>query len=238
MEPKGAGPAEKTGNAKAVTGFVLAFFPILSLAGLALSIMGLRQANRTNSGKEGLAIAGIVISVLSIIATVALVVLIVFIVNLYNQAKDRNEARRVDAEAILEAAYYYGDPIPTEWSQIADNVTLQHYSLSQITSGPFLSPQEEVAMEQKDAEAIDLFDNLSDKLYIFTNAECDTPAPQAWRPASEGVKDGSGIAIVYNLEATEIDPSTDQVSDQRRCLDYNFWPTPEAIPIPEAVEVI
>lgn len=61
-------------NAIAIVGFVLSFF--FALPGLICSIIGYRNALRSDGNKKGLALAGIIISAVSMILGVILVMLL------------------------------------------------------------------------------------------------------------------------------------------------------------------
>jgi hypothetical protein len=64
----------KTGNGMAIAGLILAFLPLLNVAGLVLSIIGFRAARRENrSGLIG--ILGIIISCASIVFNLIMVVI-------------------------------------------------------------------------------------------------------------------------------------------------------------------
>jgi Domain of unknown function (DUF4190) len=64
--------AQKT-NTLAIVGFILAFF--VTVAGLVVSIIALRQIKETGEGGHGLALAGVIIS---IVGTVIYVLIILF----------------------------------------------------------------------------------------------------------------------------------------------------------------
>ena len=70
----------KTNN-YAIIGFVLSFF--VAIAGLIVSIIGLKKSKELNSGK-GLSIAGIIISIINILFSI-FVIFIVFLIISYNK---------------------------------------------------------------------------------------------------------------------------------------------------------
>lgn len=69
-------PPENPGKTFGIIGLVLAFFPVLSIGGLVLSIVGLRQSRRARMGNVP-AVVGIVLSSLNILFTVLGAVLFV-----------------------------------------------------------------------------------------------------------------------------------------------------------------
>ena len=75
--PAGYGyPPENPGKTFGIIGLVLAFFPVLSIGGLVLSIMGLRRSRRANMGNVP-AVVGIVLSALNILFTVLTTIILV-----------------------------------------------------------------------------------------------------------------------------------------------------------------
>lgn len=75
--PAGYGyPPENPGKTFGIIGLVLAFFPVLSIGGLVLSIMGLRRSRRANMGNVP-AVVGIILSALNILFTVLTTIILV-----------------------------------------------------------------------------------------------------------------------------------------------------------------
>lgn len=86
-EPTPAAPAQPALNTSCILGFslscvsfILTFFGLTALAGLILSVIGLRQCSVKGERGRGLAFGGIILSVLSLITFVfALVTMVEFI---------------------------------------------------------------------------------------------------------------------------------------------------------------
>ncbi|KAA8816451.1 DUF4190 domain-containing protein [Bifidobacterium callitrichos] len=68
-------PQNQSWNVMAVAGFICSFF--IAIAGLILSIIGLRQIKRTGEKGRGLAIAGIIISAVQMVLVVLVIILVV-----------------------------------------------------------------------------------------------------------------------------------------------------------------
>lgn len=70
------GNTHNPGKVWGIVGFVLAFFPFLSLVGIILSIVGLVKSKRAGA-KNGLAIAGIIVGIVVLIVTVLITISII-----------------------------------------------------------------------------------------------------------------------------------------------------------------
>ncbi|MDN3905726.1 hypothetical protein [Arthrobacter sp. YD2] len=68
VQPYGQ-PPQNPGMVLGVVGLVLAFFPVANIAGLIVSILGLRKSRRASMGNIP-AVIGIVLSILSILGTI------------------------------------------------------------------------------------------------------------------------------------------------------------------------
>ncbi len=59
-------------NTMSIVGFILSFF--ISIVGLILSIIGMRQCDERGEAGKGLAVAGVIISALGLLASVILII--------------------------------------------------------------------------------------------------------------------------------------------------------------------
>lgn len=113
-------------NAYSIVGFVLSFF--ISIAGLIVSIIGLKKSKEMNNGK-GLSIAGIVISIVGLVFKILIIAIaflgVFFAVNAYPEMKDAIE----DAVEDNVSDWDYGDSFKDTATTKIDENGNTYYSI-------------------------------------------------------------------------------------------------------------
>ncbi len=191
--------------------------------------MRLQLTNRSTADR-GVTLFGVVL-MLSIVVAFALV-LAVIIPNIRREGL--NDQRLVDVDSIRQALSSYiasNDAIPKSWSDVQDQIDLDHYEIDSIVRSLGSNEQLERGLEigrQAASEA-------NDYVGIFARAQCNQP----WIENATNqnlIKDGSErqIAILYMLEGVglvcdQINP--DLVEDSTESTDS---PTNPADPQPDA----
>jgi hypothetical protein len=127
------------GKGLGIAGFVLAFFPVIQLAGLGLSIAGLVKSKRAGY-KNGLALAGIILSSLFFLGSILFVFLFAISIVSYNgiTARANTSAAQSSAASVIKySEIYYSNngTYPTASSQLETSSSIT-FSPEPLTSTP------------------------------------------------------------------------------------------------------